>query len=514
MQHGVVAAGHAATADAAGEILRAGGNAFDAAVGAIAAACVAEPVLASLGGGGFLLALEADGTARLYDFFVQTPRQRRREAEIDFRPVLADFGTVTQEFHIGLGATAVPGMPQGIARAHAALGRLPLTEVLAPAIALARAGVTTTPFQAFLFQVVAPIYLAEASSRALFGSTSQPGDLTQTGDTLTNPDLADALDLLAREGARPFYEGEAAAVLLEAARAGGHLTADDLAGYAVAMREPLEIVHSGARILTNPPPSCGGLLIGFALRLLDGLDLAGDGFGAAAHLLPLARAMAATNKARVDSGLADGGDGAAAALLDPAFAQAYRAQVLDRPAAPRGTTHISVVDAAGNAAAASLSNGEGCGHVLPGLGYMPNNMLGEEDLNPRGFHRWPADARLASMMAPTALEIDGRRAVLGSGGSNRIRTAIPQVLLGLIDFGLAPEAAVMAPRLHVERGRLDVEPGLDPDGVAALTDAFPDHTVWPDLNLFFGGVHLAAQRPDGSGTAAGDPRRDGAVAVV
>jgi gamma-glutamyltranspeptidase/glutathione hydrolase len=124
----------------------------------------------------------------------------------------------------------------------------------------------------------------------------------------------------------------------------------------------------------------------------------------------------------------------------------------------RGTTHISVIDAAGNAASLTLSNGEGCGHVLPVTGIMLNNMLGEEDLNPEGFHRWGEDLRLSSMMAPTLAEHAGRLIALGSGGSNRLRTAILQVLCNLIDLGLSPEASVAAPRIHLERGKISIEP--------------------------------------------------------
>jgi gamma-glutamyltranspeptidase len=135
-----VAAGHPATAAAAAAVLEAGGNAFDAALGALCAACVAEPVLASLGGGGFLLAWPAHGEAQVYDFFAQTPGRRRDSAEVDFRPVMVNFGVAQQEFHIGLGAAAVPGVVKGLFAIHRDLCRLPLQVVIAPAVELARAG--------------------------------------------------------------------------------------------------------------------------------------------------------------------------------------------------------------------------------------------------------------------------------------------------------------------------------------------------------------------------------------
>ena len=250
---GTVAAGHAATAEAAATILRAGGNAFDAALAALAAACVAEPVLASLGGGGFLLARDAGGGDVLYDFFAQTPCQRRPAAAVEFRPVLADFGTTTQEFHIGAGAIATPGMARGLVAVHGERGALPLAVILEPAIALARDGVTVTPFQALLFQVVAAIFTATPSARACFGSTLAPDRLVQAGERHRQPALADTLARLAEEDDRPFYEGDIAAALVAmCAGDAGHLTPADMTGYRVVRRRPLTLNHRGARIAINP----------------------------------------------------------------------------------------------------------------------------------------------------------------------------------------------------------------------------------------------------------------------
>ncbi|MEX0758186.1 MAG: gamma-glutamyltransferase, partial [Tistlia sp.] len=237
----------------------------------------------------------------------------------------------------------------------------------------------------------------------------------------------------------------------------------------------------------------------------------------------LGRAMALTNRARVESGLAAAeaeasAEAAGAALLDPALVARYRAELRGRPGVARGTTHLSVIDRAGNAAAASLSNGEGCGRVLPGSGIHLNNMLGEEDLNPLGFHAWPTGVRLGSMMAPTlARAADGAMLALGSGGSNRLRTAILQVLINCLQHGMAPAAAVAAPRLHVEQG-VQLEPGFEPAALEGLAGeglaGLGRPTLWPAPNLFFGGVHLVRRDARGRLEAAGDPRRGGAAAVV
>ncbi len=166
-------------------------------------------------------------------------------------------------------------------------------------------------------------------------------------------------------------------------------------------------------------------------------------------------------------------------------------------------------------AALSLSNGEGCGTMLPGSGIMLNNMLGEEDLSPRGFHLWPENSRISSMMAPSlAFLADGSVAALGSGGSNRIRTAILQVLVNLIDFAQDAGRAVAAPRLHFENGLANLEEGFRPPAskaVAALAEEVMD---WPRHSFFFGGVHTVTRTADGGLAAAGDPRRQGAAQIA
>ena len=489
----VVAAGHPATAQAAAAMLTAGGNAVDAALAGAAMACVAEPVLASLGGGGFLLATTNDGGTTAFDFFAQTPRNKNADGVLE--EVHADFGPARQAFHVGAGSIATPGMAPGMAAIHGALGSLPLADIVAPAVAAARDGVPVTAFQAKLFEVVAPIYVHSAAARAVFASFGGAGRLPQAGDRLALPTLADSLALLGAEGAAPFVDGEVAAAMCAAARDDGHLMADDLRGYQVARREGLAVVYRGADVWLNPPPASGGLLVGFGLGLLDGLAPPAA-FGDGDHGTLLREILRLTGQARAATGVD-------AALLDPDLLASYRAQVVGRPAAPRGTTHISVIDGDGRAAAMSLSNGEGCG--LMAAGFMVNNMLGEADLAPggsaAGLNQWATDTRMASMMTPTVVRrADGTLAALGSGGSNRIRSAMLQVLINLLDFGMSPEAAVNAPRLHVEGDAVDAEPGLAVAG---------DVKVWPAPSLFFGGVHVAMRQPDGTVAGCGDPRRDG-----
>ena len=520
---GAIAAGDAATANAAAEMLCDGGNAFDAVLAAMCAAPVAEPVLASLAGGGFLLAEPADGEPVLYDFFCQTPKRGRPADEIEFYPVDVDFGTTTQEFHIGMGAVATPGVVAGLFAVHQDLGRLPMARIVEPAVRLARRGTEISALQAHILGVVEPIYLATESTTALFESSSEPGHVLREGEIYRPGAMADTLEALAREGCDLFYRGAIAAELVAAcAASGGMLTHADLQGYRAVCRQPLQARFGSARILTNPPPSSGGPLIAFALAMLHGLGAAGKAPDDPAWLMRLADAMAATNAARTGCGLDEVCDDALAALLlsDPIVSQ-YRDSMRGRALKQGGTTHVSVIDADGNAAAMSLSNGEGCGHVLPGCGIMPNNMLGEEDINPYGFHAWTPDTRISSMMAPTLVDhADGRRTALGSGGSNRIRTAILQILMNVLRFGMGLPEAVSAPRVHYERGLLSVEAvgapgGFEAQRVARFADPFPNKELWDHFSMFYGGVHAVALDPaTGAFDGAGDSRRGGVYVTV
>ncbi|MDA1089895.1 MAG: gamma-glutamyltransferase [Proteobacteria bacterium] len=513
---GIVAAGHPETTRAAAIILEEGGNAFDAVLAAIYAASVVEPVLCSLGGGGFLLAHPGDGKPVLYDFFTQTPKQKATEEDLDFFPIDADFGAVTQEFHIGMASMATPGTVRGLFQVHRDHCTMPMRRIVEPAMALARNGFTVNRLQAYLFQVVGPIYMSSAASRDIFAGSADPDGLKIEGETMTNPDFADTLDVLAREGEDLFYRGEiAASIAADCRHGGGLLSTADFEGYQAHQRQPLGVDYRGARILTNPPPSSGGILIAFALEMLKDMDIRGLRFGTPEYFGCLAKVMEVTNKARIDSGLLD----ATESLLDPAFLATYKSEITGQPQVNRGTTHVSIIDAAGNAAALTLSNGEGAGYIAPGTGIMLNNMLGEEDINPAGFHRWPENTRMCSMMAPSlAVEPGGGLIAFGSGGSNRIRTAILQVVVNLLDFGMSVEDAVNAPRVHFEGGLLNIEHGIDDDVITRLVADFAETKCWDERNLFFGGVHVARRKASSTiGNAfhgAGDPRRGGAVEIV
>jgi gamma-glutamyltranspeptidase / glutathione hydrolase len=512
---GIVAAGHEVTAQAAVDILREGGNAFDAAVAAVFAACVAEPVLCSLGGGGFMLTHSAGRAPELHDFFAHTPRQRPPASAVDFFPVLVDFGTAQQEFHIGMGSMATPGVVRGLFEVHRRLGRLPMQAVVQPACTAARTGVVVNGLQRYISELISPIIASSPQALALHRPHEGDADavgIALQGARVVLPELADTFEALAREGDRLFYEGEIGARLVrDGSEHGGCLTREDLVGYRALIREPLELDYHGARLFTNPPPSVGGTLIAFALSLLQPERTPDASPAGPLHIARVAWAQELTQRLRRERGVDLRLDDAMCRqILAPAYLQEYLDVMRSHHAFPRGTTHISVADGDGNLASTTVSNGEGCGYVIPGTGIMMNNMLGEEDINPHGFHNWPTDSRIASMMAPTVgFTEDGGAIVTGSGGSNRIRSAILQVLVNLVDYELSVADAVEHPRVHFEGDLLNIEGGISVRTIEALKADFPNMRLWPNRNLFFGGVHTVVRQPNGRFVGRGDSRRGG-----
>jgi gamma-glutamyltranspeptidase/glutathione hydrolase len=350
-------------------------------------------------------------------------------------------------------------------------GRMPLAELTAPAARLARAGVRVNAMQAYVFELLAGVVGSTPEAAARFTVDGRP---PREGELLRDPELADALDRLGAEGAAPFYTGDIGRAVSDRVCAGGGvLTRADLDAYRVVRRDPLCVTYGGRRIFTNPPPSAGGSRLVRALAHLEATGHAPDAPGIAAAL---------------EAGVRDG----------PA------------PVNRRGsTTHTSVLDAEGWACSVTCSNGTGSGVTVPGTGVHLNNMLGEHDL----FVPHGVGERLSSAMAPTVVRREGTtELVLGSAGSSRIRSALLQVLVNVLDRGDSPQRAVDAPRIHVERGIAYAEPGID---VGALEGAGYPVTRFAAPNLFFGGCQ-AVRRDPATGTLDGgaDARRCGAVVVV
>jgi gamma-glutamyltranspeptidase / glutathione hydrolase len=491
-QLGVIAAGHPRTAAVGADVLRAGGNAVDAALAAMLASFACEPLLTGLGAGGYMLVAAPDRAPVLLDFFVEAPgRGADPRARAELIPVDVSFGDAIQIFNIGPASVGTYGMPAGVCEAARRFGRVPLRELVKPAVALARGGVELNVQQAYVIEILGGIVTSTPEAAALFAPT---GSLVRAGDELRQPELADALERLGEEGADPFYRGELGAAISEWVTArGGLLTRTDLDAYAFVDRPPVRASYRGREVLTNPPPSAGGILIAYALALLDGAPGPPD-------LARIIAVMERTQGERTPEFLE--------ALDDPEFVERF----LRGRRALGSTTHISVLDRDGMACSVTCSNGSCSGVVVPGTGVHLNNMLGEQDLNPLGFHRHPPGRRLPSMMAPTVVLREQRpELVLGSAGSNRIRSAILQTIVRVIDDGLRAGEAVNAPRVHFEDGVVYAEPGVDTSALEASGAAIGR---FRERNLFFGGVQAVERDSGGAFWGGGDPRRGGAAIVV
>jgi gamma-glutamyltranspeptidase / glutathione hydrolase len=479
--NGVVAAGHPLTARAGARVLREGGNAVDAAVAAMLTSFVTEPLLTGLGAGGYMLVAGPDVQPVLLDFFVAAPTRAGDGSEAELQGVDVSFGDAAQRFHIGPASCGVYGTPAGACEAVRRWGTVPLPELAAPAARLAREGVILNKGQAYIAEILTSLLTSTPEASALWAPT---GRILREGELLVDVDLADALVRLAEEGAEPFYRGEVAETVCQwlCAR-GGSLTPADLAGYEAVEREPVHLRYRDREILTNPPPSAGGTLLAYSLALLGREQ-------GPPSLRGIVEAMEAAQSERTPE-FVEG-------LGEERFLERFLASRLG------STTHISVIDRDGFACSTTCTNGEGSGVVVPGTGMHINNVMGEQDLNPLGFHLHPAGRRLPSMMAPSIVLREGEvELVLGSAGSNRIRSALLQTIVGVVDHRLGAQEAVDAPRVHFEDGTLFAEPGIE------LTELADRPIVrFSARNLFFGGVQAALRR-DGALSGAGDPRRGG-----
>ena len=504
---GVVAAGHPVTARAGADVLRDGGNAVDAAVACVLMSWVAESPLTGPGAGGFMLVHTTGGEDQLLDFFVAAPGRGLREPEpAELTPIDIHFSEdAVQRFNVGPSSCGAYGNPLGLAHALERFGSVELGALTATPARAAREGLEVVPMQAFLFEILAPIFRSTAECSELYAPA---GELLREGDSFRFPELGDLLERLGAEGSGFLYSGDVAQACSEwVLERGGLLTREDLAAYEVAEREPAGVTYQGRQVLTNPPPSSGGILIADALGILERLERP-HGRDV------IAEVIASTNRARDEEFLAG--------LSRQGYLEQFlRKDALDHVATEvrsrlGNTTHISVLDAEGGCASVTCSNGSCSGVIVPGTGMHLNNMLGEQDLNPLGYHRHEPGARVPSMMAPTVALRDGRPEVaLGSAGSNRIRSAILQTLLGVVDHGLPAEAAVARPRIHVEGPEVEAEPGVDEAALAQLEQGGWTVRRWAEQNLFFGGVQAVARNPEtGELSGGGDPRRGGFAEVV
>jgi gamma-glutamyltranspeptidase / glutathione hydrolase len=453
-----VAAGHPATVDAGLEILADGGSAADAAVAACLASCVAETVMTGLLGGGHGIYFEAaHRRARLLDFFVAVPGLGAPRRDVELIELDVPFGTELVHYAVGAASCAVPGVPAGLDALWREHGRLPWRRLVEPALALARSGVGFPPAHAACLQMLAPVMTMNEGARIY----SPGGKLLPPGGRLEQPGLVSGLEAIAAEGAASVYRGAIGeALLLLMHDRGGLVTREDLSAYQAMWSQPAEILYRRARFQARRGLSD-------VLAVLATLE----------HLPALRGAR------------------------EPERALAL-VSALDEQGPDGHTTNLVTVDAGGDACVLTTSLGLGSGDFLPGLDLHLNSMLGERDLVRRALE--PGE-RMDSMMTPAfARDDSGLLLAAGAAGGTRLRSALVQVVAGVLDEGLEPEHAVARPRLHRAGRIVHLEPGFEHATIARLEAEGFEPRAWAAPHHYFGGVSLITR----SG-AAGDPRRDG-----
>jgi gamma-glutamyltranspeptidase/glutathione hydrolase len=466
-----IATGNKDSTLAASEILNAGGNAYDAIIAALLMSFVTEPLLSSPGGGGYLLSKPKDKEPQLFDFFAQTPHKKDLN-EKHFFPIHGDFGETQQEFHIGMAAAAVPGVPAGIFAIHENLASMPLSKLVQPAIEKAKTGVTIDEHLKSVIDILRPILESNLSTFSRFSIDNR---VLKVGDVKKNEPLADFLYTFCNNPKDWFYKDQpTCSISYDMKLKNGLLRPVDFREYQVHIRKPLETHINNWQILTNSHPATGGYLITEQLKHALNNPQEND--------LLLIEAMEHADHLKKN-------------------------RKSNENESSKGTTHMSIIDSDGNAASLTVSNGEGNGYMVPDCGFMLNNFLGEEDINSSGFFNWKENSRMTSMMSPTILSNKKSVVALGTGGSNRIKTALFQVIWHMIVENKTLVDSVNLPRFHFENDVVDIEKGINPDITAKIVEKYPNVTKWKQRSLYFGGVNAVAFGEKFA--AVGDSRRDG-----
>lgn len=472
------------------EVMREGGNAIDAAVATAFALAVTYPSAGNIGGGGFLVYRPATGEPVAYDFREMAPSRA-------YPTMFVDGGAYDRVLHHDSHlAVGVPGTVAGLYLAWSDHGVLPWERLLAPAIELARDGFPVSNPLARSLASVLPRMADYPASVAQFSNNGEP---YQTGETLSQGELADTLTRISEEGPAGFYQGVTAELIeQEMAANGGLITQVDLGAYRAIRRTPIKGTYRGHEILSMPPISSGGTAVIEMLNVLEGYDLARLGAGSAAttHLLIEAMRRAYADRARHLGDPAFNADMRIDQLISKEYAEELRKTInLDRasvsspssfewPTEGDETTHVSTVDAERNAVSLTytLEQGYGSKVTVPGAGFLLNNEMG--DFNPApgmttetgliGTEPNLAEPgkRMLSSMTPTIVARDGNLLmVTGSPGGRTIINTVLLTLVNVIDFGMNIQEAVDAPRLHhqwlPDETRYE-RWGLSPDTLALL----------------------------------------------
>ena len=452
-----VAGGHKDTVESASNILKEGGNAFDAAIAGVFASMSCEYLYTGAASGGAMLVKKNGFSADIIDFFVETPPINPSKVK-DFKAINADFGDTKQEFNIGAGSVGIPGTLPGLIHIHKEYGSLPFSVLVEQALDLSKKGCLISKNQEYLSEVLSPII---SSSKVLESLFIKDGSLLKEGDLFINTEFASFLDQFLYEDATTFYRHEVCPLFYNSFKGGGIIELKNLQEYTPKKRAPLELKYRGHQIFMNPEPSTGGTLINAGLKQLSGLDV--------------------VSKQDIERAL-------------------HKIKKFKDQDMVGSTTHLSVIDKENNVASVTTTNGVGAGFTVPGTGIMPNNMLGEKHLNINGFHNWKSQQRIPSNICPTLIvDKNNNLTTLGSAGSSRIISATMSVISNLLNNEMSLKRSISKSRIHLEGDTLHCEP----------SDSHPKYktenvVIWEAKNMYFGGVNACS-----SFDSVGDERRSG-----
>ncbi len=500
------AAGTPYAAGAAAEVYRNGGNAADAAVAAAAAVSITEPLMSSIGGGGFALVRTPVG-AELIDYYDAMPGKGLPDSAFGAggnpKSVILKYGAGVRST-VGGASCAVPGALRGweaLIRRH---GKLSLAENLKPAIRLAREGFLLCKTSGMWFGVAEEVLRLTDETRKNFYNGER---VYLEGERVRFPEISETLEAVGEEGVDLFYKGELAQkISAYILKTGGIITEQDLAEYEPIVRDPMSVGYGSGRIYTNCPPSAGGPTLAQMLKVVSAYDLAS--MPGEEYVKVMAGAMKYALRDR-ETEYMEGPENASVAerLTSEEYAKVQRTRIFGSPQ----TSHLSCVDSDGMAVSITASMGYGSGLVIPGTGIPMNNTLGEPELNPKGFHALKPGERLISSMSPTIVSSEkGGLISLGSPGASRIPTAILQTIVNTLDFGMPVKSAVLAPRFHAEGNLFAYEAGAP----KANLDAYERVLPFDEPNMYFGGVNAVRRTPEGVFEAEADSRRSGGVAFA
>jgi gamma-glutamyltranspeptidase/glutathione hydrolase len=518
---GMIVCPQPAAAEAGLEVLRAGGNAVDAAVTTAFVQGVLDPMMCGIGGSGVMLVRLPDGRLEVVEFYARAGSAVRedqwerlfvREAADRYGYVLE--GSVNDCGHQSVG---VPGTVAGLAEALRRHGTISWAEALRPGVEAAWRGAPVTGnMHHFWVTDYGPDVVASrrriqwtAESKRIY---TKEGELYGVGETIPNPDLARTYERLAAAGPEDFYQGEiAAAIAADFAASGGFVTAGDLAGYRPRVAEPVAGSYRGRRLVAAGPPA-GGMTLLQMLNYLEGFDLPALGWPSAEAARRRVEAMGWAMADRERH------------LADPLFAEVPVERLTDKQyaAAARSahdsptTTHVCVVDGDGGAVSLTHTLGSSSGVVTPGLGFTYNNYLNCFDPRPGRVNSLaPGKTRITMMVPAMALGAGGAEVVIGAPGGTKIVNGVLQTLLNLLDLGMTPVEAVSAPRVDFQGEQVQLEQRIPTEVVARLRDlGFSVNRRPLSYDPYFARVQVIQRGADGRLSGASDPRGDGGIALA